>query len=113
MSANPIDPTKWAVRNQAAPHGAVPTLAQIGPSPGTFSGDFLRQLAIALCVGGAIYWLVDRKKAPAGPQILVVHPDDLDAFEALQGGGEMREMRETRARDAYAAGAHLRDGWRR
>ena len=112
---NPIDPTKWPVRNQAAPV-VPPNPAQIGPAPGTFSGDFLRQLAIALCVGGAIYWLVDRKKTPAGPQILVVHPDDLDAFEAAHGGGERRRDPwggERGARDAYASSAFARDWGRR
>ncbi len=104
---NPIDPTRWPVRNQAAPAPAASPLTQIGPSPGTFSGDFLRQLAIALCVGGAIYWLVERKRSPEGPQVLVLHPEDLGAFESLQReqlGGPFDP-----AARAYAASAMARD----
>lgn len=116
---NPIDPSKWPVRNQAAPQHAFPTvpapLAGVGPSPGTFSGDFLRQLTIALCVGGTLYWLIDRKKKPAASsQVFVLHPDDLDAFEALQGGGgPSHGSYEPSGRAPYAASAFARDWSRR
>lgn len=77
--------------------GHVTPLSEIGPKPGTFGGDFLRQLVIAVGVSVAVTWIFERSRAKNANERFVVVSDR--EFERLRGRTDEPKRGDTRDDD--------------
>jgi hypothetical protein len=97
--------TPDAIRASGVPLGDVTPLGAIGPPPGTFGGDFARQLLIALGVSLSLWWLIERKKKPALDRFVVVSDSTFGRMRAEADGGDVLEVEGEEAGDEIEAEA--------